>query len=169
MKRTATAAACAAAVLLATVLTGCSDSTGNSAEEGHGPAVSSPSPTKVEQATVTTKSAGKLGTILVDEKGRTLYLFLADKEKNKSTCTGDCAKAWPPLLSKGAAKAGKGVDKKLLDIIKRSGGTEQVTYNGHPLYYYAGDSEPGQTNGQDLDQFGAAWYVLNAKGKQVGS
>ncbi|MER7665828.1 hypothetical protein [Streptomyces sp. NPDC096193] len=61
------------------------------------------------------------------------------------------------------------MDKKLLDITKRSDGAEQVTYNGHPLYYYAGDTEAGQTNGQGLDQFGAKWYVLNAAGKQVAS
>lgn len=165
MKRTATATTCAAA-LLATVLAGCSDSTGDTSGDGYGSAASSASPSKA--ATVDTKTASGLGTILVDEKGRTLYLFLADK-KNKSNCQGDCAKAWPPLLSKGEAKAGKDVDKKLLGITKRSGGDEQVTYNGHPLYYYAGDKKPGQTNGQNLDQFGAEWYVLNAKGKQVDS
>ncbi|MEU0127175.1 MULTISPECIES: hypothetical protein [unclassified Streptomyces] len=162
MKRTATVATCAAA-LIAAALTGCSDSTGNSSGDGYGSA-SSPSPSK--PATIDTKSAGKLGTILVDEKGRTLYLFLADK-KNKSTCAGDCAVAWPPLLSKGDAVAGKGVDEKLLDVAARSGGDEQVTYAGHPLYYYAGDKKPGETNGEGLDQFGAAWYVLDAKGKQV--
>ncbi|MFJ6808367.1 hypothetical protein ACIQRK_20440 [Streptomyces anulatus] len=165
MKRTTTATTCAAA-LLATVLAGCSGSTGDTSGDGYGSAASSAPPSKA--ATVDTKSASGLGTILVDEKGRTLYLFLADK-KNKSNCEGDCAKAWPPLLSKGEAKAGKDVDKKLLGITKRSGGDEQVTYNGHPLYYYAGDKKPGQTNGQNLDQFGAEWYVLNTKGKQVES
>ncbi|MEU9092355.1 hypothetical protein ACIOEW_29255 [Streptomyces sp. NPDC087901] len=165
MKRTATATTCAAA-LLATILTGCSDSTSDTSGDGYGSTPSSASPSK--PATIDTKSVGKLGTIVVDEKGRTLYLFLADK-KNKSNCEGDCAKAWPPLLSKGDAKAGKGVDKKLLGLTKRSGGEEQVTYNGHPLYHYAGDTKPGQTNGQGLDQFGAEWYALNAKGKQVES
>ncbi|MEU6104097.1 COG4315 family predicted lipoprotein [Streptomyces flaveolus] len=163
MKRTVpTAVSCAAAFLLASVLAGCSDSSDSSSESGYGMTSSS----KTKQATVDTKTAGKLGTILVDDKDRTLYLFLADK-KNKSNCTGDCAKAWPPLLTDGPAKAGEGVDKKLLDMTKRSDDTEQVTYNGHPLYYYAGDTEPGQTNGQGLDQFGAVWYVLDAKGKEV--
>jgi predicted lipoprotein with Yx(FWY)xxD motif len=163
MKRTVPyAASCAAAVLLASVLAGCSDSSDGSSGAGYGTTSSS----KTKQATVDTKTAGKLGTILVDDKDRTLYLFLADK-KNKSNCTGDCAKAWPPLLTDGPAKAGEGVDKKLLDITKRSDGAEQVTYNGHPLYYYAGDAKAGQTNGQGLDQFGAVWYVLDAKGKQV--
>ncbi|MFE9725733.1 hypothetical protein ACFYQ5_19565 [Streptomyces sp. NPDC005794] len=162
MKRTTTMATCAAALLTA-VLTGCSDSTSG---EGHGPTASTASP--ATPATVDTKSAGKLGSILVDDKGNTLYLFLADTE-NKSNCTGSCAKAWPPLLTKGAAKVGKGVDKKLLDVTKRSGGDEQVTYNGHPLYYYINDKKPGQTNGQGLNQFGAEWYVLNAKGNKVES
>ncbi|MGW6684207.1 COG4315 family predicted lipoprotein [[Kitasatospora] papulosa] len=160
MKRTTTVATCAAA-LLGTVLTGCSDSTSG---EGHGPTSSSASPSA--PATVDTKSAGTLGTILVDDKGNTLYLFLADT-KNKSNCAGACAKAWPPLLTKGAAKVGNGVDKKLLGTATRSGGDEQVTYNGHPLYYYVNDKKPGQTNGQALNQFGAEWYVLNTKGDKV--
>ncbi|MER7725225.1 hypothetical protein [Streptomyces sp. NPDC096323] len=162
MKRTSMAAICAATALLTATLSSCSDSSGDSSADGYGSTTS----TKVEQAIVKTKTAGKLGTILVDDKGRTLYLFLADK-KNQSKCTGDCAEAWPPLMSKGTAEAGKGVDEKLLGLTKRSGSAEQVTYNGHPLYYYAGDTDPGQTNGQGLDQFGAAWYVLDAKGKQV--
>ncbi|MFF2731232.1 hypothetical protein ACFVS9_25410 [Streptomyces sp. NPDC058008] len=163
MKRTATAATCAASLLLAAVLTGCSGSTSG---EGNGPTSSSASPSAA--ATVDTKSAGKLGSILVDDKGRTLYLFLADT-KDKSNCTGACAKAWPPLLTKGTAGVGSGVDKAMLGMTKRSGGDEQVTYNGHPLYYYAGDTKPGQTNGQALNQFGAEWYVLDAKGNKVES
>ncbi|MFJ8768187.1 COG4315 family predicted lipoprotein [Streptomyces clavifer] len=163
MKRPTAAAAGTATLLLAAVLAGCSDST---TAEGHGPTASGASPSA--PATVDTKSEGKLGSILVDDKGNTLYLFLADK-KNKSNCTDACAKAWPPLLTKGAAKVGDGVNKKLLDITKRSNGDEQVTYNGHPLYYYAADTKPGQTNGQGLNQFGAEWYVLDTKGNKVES
>ncbi|MET8568926.1 hypothetical protein [Streptomyces sp. NPDC004783] len=170
MKRTTTTAACAAAVLLTAALAGCSDSSDNSSRTGYGTtsSASASASASPKQATVDTKTAGDLGTILVDDKGRTLYLFLADK-KNKSNCNGDCAKAWPPFLTKGKPKAGKGADEKLLDTTKRSDGDEQVTYNGHPLYYYSGDSKPGQTNGQDLNQFGAVWYVVDAKGKQVES
>ncbi|MFF6994370.1 hypothetical protein ACFY93_05345 [Streptomyces sp. NPDC008313] len=164
MKRTAAAATCAATLLLATALTSCSDST---PEEGHGPSYSS-SASPSAPATVDTKSSGKLGEILVDDKGNTLYLFLADT-KNKSNCTDACATAWPPLLTKGNAEVGKGVDKKLLDTTKRPNGDKQVTYNGNPLYYYAGDTKPGQTNGQGLDQFGAQWFVLNTKGDKVES
>ncbi|MER7722348.1 hypothetical protein [Streptomyces sp. NPDC096323] len=162
--RTAMAPACAAALFTA-ALTGCSGSTSDTAGEAYG---STPSASPSKPASVDTHSVARFGAILADEKGRTLYLFLADK-RNKSNCTGDCAKAWPPLRSKGDAKAGKGVTQKLLAITKRSGGDQQVTYNGHPLYYYAGDKKPGRTNGQALDQFGAEWYVLDAKGKQVES
>ncbi|WP_435135108.1 COG4315 family predicted lipoprotein [Actinacidiphila sp. bgisy144] len=190
MKRTARVATCAAAALIAAALAGCSSSTkatsaaGSSpsanSSGGYGGATTATTPTGPSasvssaiakgQATVATKSAGKLGTILVDGKGRTLYLFLADKTKNVSTCTGACAVAWPPLLTtKGAAKPGKGADQKMLGVAKRSGGINQVSYNGHPLYYYSGDTSPGQTNGQGLKQFGALWYVVNAQGKQVTS
>ncbi|MET9763550.1 hypothetical protein ABZ016_31665 [Streptomyces sp. NPDC006372] len=115
---------------------------------------------------VKTASAGKLGTILVDGKGRTLYLFEADKSTT-STCSGACAAAWPPLLTSGAPSAGGSAQSGLLGTSKRSDGKEQVTYHGHPLYRYAGDAAPGDTNGQGLDQFGAEWYVLNAGGDKV--
>jgi predicted lipoprotein with Yx(FWY)xxD motif len=107
----------------------------------------------------------KLGTILVDARGRTLYLFMKDK-KGKSACAGSCAKFWPPLMTTGKAKAGKGVQAKLLGTTKRSNGT-QVTYAGHPLYAYAGDKKAGQTNGQGSTNFGAAWYVVAPNGHQI--
>jgi predicted lipoprotein with Yx(FWY)xxD motif len=108
-----------------------------------------------------------LGPILVDGQGRTLYLFQADKA-GRSTCDGACASAWPPYLSSGAPKAGMGVTGFLLGSTGRGdGGGAQVTYRGHPLYYYAGDAEPGDTAGQGLDQFGARWYVLAANGDTI--
>jgi predicted lipoprotein with Yx(FWY)xxD motif len=108
----------------------------------------------------------KLGKILVDNKGRTLYLFEKDT-KNKSNCSGACAVAWPPLVTTGSAKAGSGVNQKLLGTTKRSKGT-QVTYNGHPLYRFTGDhNTAGQTNGEGLNAFGAHWYVLNASGNKI--
>ncbi|WP_406098947.1 hypothetical protein [Streptomyces canus] len=115
---------------------------------------------------VKTASAGKLGTILVDGKGRTLYLFEADKSTT-STCDGACATAWPPLLTSGSPSVGGSAKSSLLATSKRSDGTTQVTYHGHPLYGYAGDSTPGDTNGQALNQFGAEWYVLDAGGNKV--
>src|SRR3954447_435316 len=104
-----------------------------------------------------------LGRILVDSQGRTLYLFEADKN-GKSACSGACASAWPPV---GSATAGTGAAAKLLSTTKRGDGTMQATYDGHPLYLYAGDSAAGQTNGEGSKEFGAEWYVLAPSGKKV--
>jgi predicted lipoprotein with Yx(FWY)xxD motif len=107
----------------------------------------------------------KLGTVLVDARGRTLYLFMKDKN-DKSACAGSCAKFWPPLLTSGKPKAGKGVHAKLLGTTVRKAG-RQVTYDRHPLYTYAGDKKAGQTNGQGSSNFGALWYVLAPNGHQI--
>jgi predicted lipoprotein with Yx(FWY)xxD motif len=180
MKRTFPLSACAAA-LLVTALSGCGSSspsnsgaadttvppaTGTSTVAPQSAAADTSSSPSAQVTVATHNAGGKLGTILVDEKGRTVYLFQADKT-DKSTCTGACAAAWPPLLTKGKPKAGTGAKSNLLGTSTRSDGTTQVAYNKHPLYFFAGDSKPGQTNGQDLNQFGALWYVLNPAGKQV--
>jgi predicted lipoprotein with Yx(FWY)xxD motif len=107
-----------------------------------------------------------LGKILVDAQGRTLYLFEADKGP-KSTCSGACASAWPPVTTKGAPVAVDGAAKAMLGTTKRADGTMEVTYGGHPLYTYAGDTSAGQATGQGLDQFGAEWYVLSPAGQKV--
>ena len=106
-----------------------------------------------------------LGQTLVDGQGRTLYLFEADTA-GRSNCHGACASAWPPYLSSGAPEAGTGVTGGLLGTIPGDGGT-QVTYHGHPLYHYVGDSQPGDTAGQGLDQFGAKWYVVAPGGDRI--
>jgi predicted lipoprotein with Yx(FWY)xxD motif len=116
------------------------------------------------RATVSVRTT-KLGTILVDQQGRTLYDFVKDK-KNKSECGGSCATFWPPLLTNGNPKAGKGVQPKLLGTTVRKSGT-QVTYAGHPLYMYAGDKKAGQTNGEGSTNFGAPWYVLAPNGGKI--
>jgi predicted lipoprotein with Yx(FWY)xxD motif len=108
----------------------------------------------------------KLGIILVGPSGRTVYLFVKDKGSS-STCYGGCASVWPPLTTNGAPQAGPGVRSSLLGTTKRTDGTTEVTYAGHPLYYYAGDTSPGQTTGQGLNQFGAPWYVLAASGAAI--
>jgi predicted lipoprotein with Yx(FWY)xxD motif len=104
----------------------------------------------------------KLGKVLVASNGRTLYLYTPDP-KGKSTCTGSCASIWPPLLTKGKPRAGKGLKQKLLGTTKH-GGKLQVTYAGHPLYRYSGDSKAGQTNGE---AYGGIWYAVNDAGKKV--
>jgi predicted lipoprotein with Yx(FWY)xxD motif len=116
-------------------------------------------------ATVSVANTG-LGKILVDPKGRTLYLFAQDTG-TKSTCSGGCATAWPPLRASGKPTAGGGAEASLLGTTARSDGKPQVTYNGHPLYGYQGDSEAGDTNGQGVDGFGAPWYVLSPTGNEI--
>jgi len=115
-------------------------------------------------AAVITTHKGPLGTYLTDEAGRTVYLWVADP-KSKSECTGQCAVYWPPVL--GAPQALAGVAQKGLGTLTRTGGAKQVTYHGHPLYYFAGDSKAGETNGQGSDGFNAKWWVVNADGKAI--
>jgi predicted lipoprotein with Yx(FWY)xxD motif len=107
-----------------------------------------------------------LGRILVDSKGITLYDFPPDKGTT-SVCYGACAALWPPLLTHGKPIAGPGVRASLLGTTKRKDGKREVTYNGHPLYYWVGDHKPGQTTGQGLNQFGGPWWVLSPAGREI--
>lgn len=117
--------------------------------------------------TVAVAKNSKLNSkILVDEDGKSLYLFEADKGGN-SACSSACAQVWPPVTTKGKPQAGKGISTSKLGTITRSNGSTQVTYNGHPLYYYAPDSRPGDVKGEGLKQFGAEWYVLSPAGQKV--
>jgi len=117
-------------------------------------------------ATIDVADDPDLGKILTDADGNTVYLF--EKDGNgTSSCSGECATAWPPVTTSGSPQAGPGADRSLLGTIKREDGSEQVTYDGHPLYRYAGDSKPGDTNGNGLDQFGAEWYALTPAGSNA--
>jgi predicted lipoprotein with Yx(FWY)xxD motif len=107
-----------------------------------------------------------LGRILVDANGRSLYLFEGDKP-NRSNCTGACATSWPPLISATTPAGATGIQAAKLGTIAAAGGKRQATYNGHPLYLYAGDQKAGDTTGQGLDQFGAEWYVLSPAGSKI--
>ena len=117
-------------------------------------------------AQVAAHGAAKLGTILVDSRGRSLYLFQKDKG-GMSACYGSCASAWPPLLTKGKPVAVRGAQASRLGTTRRKDGTLQVTYRGHPLYRFSGDGKAGQTGGQNVDAFGAEWYVLSTAGVKV--
>ena len=110
---------------------------------------------------------GPLGKHLVDGSGRTLYLFEADKP-NRSMCNTSCLGIWPSYstMTKPIAK-GDGVLDAKIGMAKAQNGKSIVTYNGHPLYYYAADQAPGDTGGQGLDQFGAKWYVVNPAGNKI--
>jgi predicted lipoprotein with Yx(FWY)xxD motif len=141
---------------------------GGAAAPASRPASSSPPTAKTSRAgsaTVNVANSG-LGSILVDAQGRTLYLWQADTGP-KSTCSGACAAAWPPLLTTGTPTAASGVKASLLGTTKRSDGAEQVTYNQHPLYFFTGDTASGQTHGQGSTGFGAPWYVLTPSGSQI--
>jgi predicted lipoprotein with Yx(FWY)xxD motif len=107
-----------------------------------------------------------LGSILVDNRGRTLYLFEKD-QNGVSMCSSACAAYWPPLTSHAAPRAGSGVHKTLLALGKARNGVRQVLYAGHPLYTFVGDKSAGQTTGEGLTNFGAAWYAIAASGKKV--
>jgi predicted lipoprotein with Yx(FWY)xxD motif len=116
--------------------------------------------------TISTGKVRGLGTVLVDSKGRTLYMFVPDKQK-RVTCVKSCAAAWPPVkLAKGQKiVAAKGVKKSLLGSDANPSGGRVVTYARWPLYTWVGDQKPGQATGQALDVNGGLWYVLTPAGK----
>ena len=135
------------------------------------PATQASSPAATGQAAGTaavslTAISGIPGKFLVGSTGRTLYLFEADKN-GTSACSGACAAAWPPDTVTGTPQAGSGVQQSLLGTIKRSDGTMQLTYNGHPLYYFTADTAGGAAHGQGVKAFGAGWYVVSATGSKI--
>ena len=157
------------ALLAVVAIAGCgssgSSSTG-SASAGM-PAAGTPvsNTTSSSGATVDVANNPQLGKILVDSKGLTLYMFQKDTG-GQSMCAGTCASIWPPLTASGKP-TGSGVDSGMLGTIKRSDGSSQVTYAGHPLYTYTADSSPGQTAGNGLDDFGAVWNAVLPSGAKA--
>jgi predicted lipoprotein with Yx(FWY)xxD motif len=104
--------------------------------------------------------------MLTDGAGKTVYYWEHDTGTS-STCYGACAGAWPPVLTSGAPVAGSGIQASLLGTTTRTDGKVQVTYHGHPLYYFAGDSKPGDINGEESTGFGAKWYILSPAGNKI--
>jgi len=149
------------ALTLATLaLAGCGSSGSNSGGASAFPKAASGGP-----ATLGVADSG-LGKILVNSKGRTLYLFKKDIG-TKSMCTGACAVDWPPLVVIGKPLVGSGANASLVGTSMRSDGKRQVTYNGHPLYLYVGDHKAGDTNGQGANAYGGSWFALSAAGDQA--
>ena len=146
----ATAATAAAALGATTTTSGAAVGAGHSAHAGVKVAV----------------AGSRLGRVLVDGRGRTLYLFEKDL-RGKSACTGQCAGFWPPLVASGKPIATAGAKASLLGTIRRADGRLQVTYNHHPLYTFVKDTAKGQTNGEALDAFGAEWYAVSAGGTKI--
>ena len=166
----------AAGVGLAVAACSSSSSTTSSGPAASSPAAapaatqaSSPAATGQPSGTATVSLAaisGIPGQALVGGSGRTLYLFQADKNRT-SACSGACAAAWPPYIVTGTPQAGSGVNQALLGTIIRPDGTMQLTYDGHPLYYFVGDTGPGTDKGQGIDGFGAKWWLVAPTGSSI--
>jgi len=145
----------AAAVTLAAVALGTFGAT----------AAAAPDATSARSATVKIAHS-RLGKILVDSRGRTLYVLSADSAR-KSTCFGACAQNWPPLRVSRKPTVGRGLKASKIGTIRRRDGKPQVTYNRHPLYRFVGDTRAGQTHGQGIVAFGGRWSVVSPAGRPV--
>jgi len=155
----------AAALLAAAACSSSSSSspasgTGGGYGGGYGGGASSPA--AATAMTIETHT-GSAGTFLTDGSGRSVYMFAKDA-MNASACSGACASAWPPVTTAGTPAASGGAKSSDLGTLTRSDGTKQVTYDGHALYYFAGDSSAGQTNGQGVNGFGAKWWLVAPSG-----
>lgn len=153
MKRKIALSIAAAALLGAVLVTAALGNTGSASA-------------RASKGTLVALGKTPLGRVLVDARGHTLYLFEKDK-RGKSACYGACAAYWPPLLSTAKPRAGMGVRASLLGVTRRTDGRRQVTYAGHPLYTFAGDTRAGATSGEGLTDFGASWDVVSASGHGV--
>ena len=157
--------ALAAPFAIAAVVVGCAGSSSGYSSGANGSTV--PASNSTGPAVVGVGHTS-LGPILVDGNGRTLYLFEKDTS-TASTCAGDCATFWPPLITVGKPLAKDGALAGELGTTERTDGKTEVSYHGHPLYYYVGDKNAGDTTGQGLDLFGAEWTVLSATGTKIDS
>jgi predicted lipoprotein with Yx(FWY)xxD motif len=117
-------------------------------------------------ATIADATNSKLGQILVDGRGITVYLFVVDTGTT-STCYTSCAAVWPPVLTTGAPQAGAGATASLLGTTTRTDGKIEVTYAGHPLYYFIQDKAVGDTTGQGVNGFGGLWWVMSPAGAAI--
>jgi predicted lipoprotein with Yx(FWY)xxD motif len=166
--RTRTAAAGALAITVAACVSACgsgsSYSSGSSSPASNKHVASKVSAPTAQATVVSTRHDGKLGTILdAGARHMTVYLYTPDTGSS-STCTGACAAAWPPVTTHGAPTASGGASAGKLGTTTRTDGTTQVTYAGHPLYYYAKDGDSEDAYGQGV---GGIWYVLDAAGAKV--
>jgi predicted lipoprotein with Yx(FWY)xxD motif len=146
--------------LVALAIAGCGGDDSNQAT------AATPKTASGHTATLGVATSGSLGKILTDSQGRTVYLFQKDTGTT-STCSGACAANWPPVTSKGKPTVGKGLTASTVGTTKRSDGSQQVTYNGHPLYRFQADQNPGDVSGQGVNAFGANWYVVSPAGDAI--
>ena len=159
----------AALVGVALIVAGCGSSSSTSTAAAAAAATSSATATAAPASAkgVSVSSVkGSAGTYLTGTSGRALYLWVADSG-GKSSCSGACAKVWPPVTTTGTPVASHGVKAGDLSTITRSDGTKQVAYKGHPLYYFAEDTAAGSTKGQGSDGFGAKWWLVAPAGTAI--
>jgi predicted lipoprotein with Yx(FWY)xxD motif len=163
-------AAAAVALLAAACGSSASSSSGSASRYGApaSSAAAAGNSASSSAGTVITTGTSSAGAFLTNSSGRAIYLFLADS-KDKSACSGACAAAWPPVTATGQPTASGSVNAGDLGTITRSDGTKQVTYDGHPLYYFAGDTGPGMDHGQGVDGFGAKWWLVAPSGSSITS
>ena len=153
-----------AAPLAVALLAAAACSSGSSSSSGS--TSNSTSPSAATSSTMITTKTSSGGSFLTNSAGRAIYLFVADST-GKSTCDGACASAWPPVIAAGQPTAAGGALATDLGTITRSDGTKQVTYDGHPLYYFSGDTGPGTDKGQGVDGFGAKWWLVAPSGSSI--
>ena len=158
----------AASAAIALLGTGCGSTSPTATVASPAPsAAASPVPSvPTTPATIKVATDAKLGTVLVDGNGMTVYLFVKDTT-SASTCYTSCAQFWPPVLTAGAPQAGAGAQASLLGTTSRTDGTTEVTYKGHPLYYFLKDKKPGDTTGQGVNGFGDLWWVMSPVGAAI--
>ena len=157
----------AAAVGTLLLISACgSTDTGTSSSAAAASSPASAGSTSQSQGAVITVGTSSLGPMIVDSRGLTLYLFEADTGST-STCSSACAQTWPPLVTKGAPRAGNGAFASVLGTTARTDATMQVTYAGHPVYFYAADTKPGDTTGEGVNSFGAGWDMLTPSGQKI--
>jgi predicted lipoprotein with Yx(FWY)xxD motif len=156
----------AALLVAACASSSSSTSSAPAAAAGTPAGASSSSGASASGGTVIKTASSSAGTFLTDGSGKAVYLWVKDTGST-SNCTGACAGAWPPVTTTGTPTASGGAKASDLGTTTRSDGTKQVTYDGHPLYYYAGDSGPGTASGQGSDSFGAKWWLVSPAGSDV--
>ena len=167
------AAALGVSVGAVALLAACSSAASSSSTPAASGATSTPAATASPTATggsatalvISTKSSSA-GAFLTNGSGRAIYLWEKDS-MNSSACSGGCASAWPPVTATGGLTAAGGVNKADLSTFTRSDGTKQVAYDGHPLYYFVGDSKPDEATGQGSDSFGAKWWLVDPAGTAI--
>jgi len=156
----------ATALLVAGCASGGSSTASSSPATGTSAAGASTSAAASSSSTEITTASASGSTFLTDGSGRAVYLWMKDTG-DASQCSGACAGAWPPVTATGSVTAGGSAVASDLGTITRSDGTKQVTYDGHPLYYFSGDSGAGTATGQGSDGFGAKWWLVSPSGSDV--